>query len=217
MIYAINYENVHHFGLLFPQIFRLRYREFIERQSYDVRSYQEMEYDQYDTPAACYLTYADPAGEVLATSRLTPTTQGCMLRDIWPHLVEDKNLLQSDDVWEGTRYCIDKNVSSADRQRIIHEMAIAYLEFGLQKGLRRIIGMMPTYIYRRVFERPGIEMEYLGPVQQIGRHNIRAVAIPVEKAQLERVREKTGLNGRILKGFKATATHEYEVSHARAA
>ena len=49
-------------------------------------------------------------------------------------------------------------------------------------GLKKIIGLMPTYIYRSVFERPGIEMEYLGPVEAIGRHKCRAVAIPVTGA-----------------------------------
>jgi N-acyl-L-homoserine lactone synthetase len=71
-------------------------------------------------------------------------------------------------------------------------MAAAYLEFGLEKGLTKIIGMMPTYIYRSVFEKPGIDMEYLGPVTIIGGHRIRAVAIPVDHAQLRNVRARTG-------------------------
>ena len=53
--------------------------------------------------------------------------------------------------------------------------------------------MMPTYIYRSVFEKPGIDMEYLGPVTMIGRHRIRAVAIPVDHAQLRNVRARTGI------------------------
>ncbi len=98
----------------------------------------------------------------------------------------------SAEVWEGTRYCIDKDVEPALRTRIIHEMAAAYLEFGLQAGIRKIIGMMPTYIYRSVFEKPGIDMEYLGPVTMIGRHRIRAVAIPVERQQLRQCPHKDG-------------------------
>jgi N-acyl-L-homoserine lactone synthetase len=77
-------------------------------------------------------------------------------------------------------------------------MAAAYLEFGLEKGLTKIIGMMPTYIYRSVFEKPGIDMEYLGPVTTIGRHRIRAVAIPVDHQQLRNVRAKTGIANAVL-------------------
>ena len=198
MISCVTVENLRDFGALYPAIFRLRYDAFIERQDYDVRVFRGMEYDQYDTPATAYLVY-HRQGRVLGVNRLTPTTQGCMLADLWPDLVEDKSLLHDDNVWEGTRYCIDKKISGKLRTRIVHEMAAAYLEFGLARKLRRIIGMMPTFIYRSVFERPGIEMEYLGPIKTIGRHKIRAVAIPVDLKQLDNVRQKTGLAKPVLR------------------
>ena len=102
MISCITCENIHLFGPAFHSQFRLRYRAFIERQDYDVRIYNGMEYDQYDTPASHYLVYHTEGGQALGVSRLTPTTQGCMLKDLWPGMVEDKALLQSEQVWEGT-------------------------------------------------------------------------------------------------------------------
>jgi N-acyl-L-homoserine lactone synthetase len=41
-------------------------------------------------------------------------------------------------------------------------------------------------------------MEYLGPVTMIGRHRIRAVAIPVDHGQLHAVRAKTGIANAVL-------------------
>ncbi|MBI2233542.1 MAG: autoinducer synthesis protein [Micavibrio aeruginosavorus] len=199
MITCVTYDNLKEFGDIFYKQFLLRHEGFIERQDYDVSVYKGMEYDQYDTPASAYLIYHTDDNHVLGVNRLTPTTHSCMLRDLWPDLVHDKNLLNSPDVWEGTRYCIDKHVSPDLRQTIIHEMALAYLEFGLDLGLKKIIGMMPTYIYRSVFERPGIEMEYLGDIQVIGRHKIRAVAIPVDHTQKQNVQQKTGITGTILR------------------
>ena len=80
-----------------------------------------MEFDQYDTPASRYLVYHTDDGTALGLTRLTPTSLSCMLRDLWPHLVEDKSLLQSEKVWEGTRYCVDKErragFAAADRAR----------------------------------------------------------------------------------------------------
>src|SRR5271155_4159071 len=73
-----------------------------------------------------------------------------MLQDLWPGMVEDKALLSAADVWEGTRYCIDKDVEPALRTRIIHEMAAAYLEFGLQAGIRKIIGDADLHLSQRV-------------------------------------------------------------------
>ncbi|MBN8520327.1 MAG: autoinducer synthesis protein [Alphaproteobacteria bacterium] len=198
MITCITYKNLSEYGDLLYSSFKLRHECFIERQSYNVNVYQGMEFDQYDTPAAAYLVYHEDRKEALGVNRLTPTSINGMLHDIWPNLVNDKSLLKNSHVWEGTRYCINKSLSSDLRQKIINEMAIAYLEFGLDHQIKKIIGMMPTYIYRSVFEKPGIEMDYLGPIEKIGRHNIRAVAIPVEEKQLYNVRTKTGIWGRIL-------------------
>lgn len=199
MISCVTYKNLDQFGKIFHGQFQLRHEGFIERQNYDVNVYDGMEYDQYDTPASAYLIYHSGDGQVLGVNRLTPTTHSCMLRDLWPNMVQDQNLLQNQDVWEGTRYCISKNITSGLRQQIVHEMAVAYLEFGLERRLKKIIGMMPTYIYRSVFERPGIKMEYLGDVQIVGNHKVRAVAIPVTHEQLENVRAKTGIKQNVLR------------------
>jgi N-acyl-L-homoserine lactone synthetase len=209
MISCISCENIHEFGKAFHSQFRLRYGGFVERQQYDVSVYDGMEFDRYDTPASRYLVYHTDEGRALGVSRLTPTTLSCMLRDLWPHLVEDKTLFHAETVWEGTRYCVDKDLTPDVRQRIIHEMACAYLEFGLRLGLKKIIGLMPTYIYRSVFERPGIEMEYLGPVEAIGRHKCRGVAIPVTALQLANVRRKTGIAHSVLRFTQREGERDY--------
>jgi N-acyl-L-homoserine lactone synthetase len=216
MISCISCSNVHEFGRAFYSQFRLRYEEFIERQDYQVPVYDGMEFDQYDTPASRYFVYHTDDGKALGATRLTPTSLSCMLKDLWPQLVEDKSLLQSEKVWEGTRYCVDKSVTPELRQRIINELACAYLEFGLRLGLTKIIGLMPTYIYRSVFERPGIEMEYLGPVQAIGRHKCRAVAIPVTSQQLANVRRKTGIAESVLR-FSLNEGGEFNAKIAKTA
>ena len=208
MISCISCENIHEFGPAFHSQFVLRHGGFVERQQYDVSVYDGMEFDRYDTPASRYLVYHTDEGRALGVSRLTPTVLSCMLKDLWPHLVADKSVLESDSVWEGTRYCVDKDAPPELRQRIIHEMASAYLEFGLRRGLNKIIGLMPTYIYRSVFERAGIEMEYLGPVEAIGRHKCRAVAIPVTAQQLANVRRKTGITDTVLRFAKQEGERE---------
>lgn len=199
MISAISYENMHHFGAGFISQFRLRYKGFIERQQYDVCTYRGMEYDQYDTPAAVYLVYQDQAsGEALGVSRLTPTLQGCMLEDLWPHMVEDKSLLRAPDVWEGSRFCIDKNLAPELRRQICYELSAAYIEYGLRHGIRKIIGLMPTLVLKTVFERSGIVLERLGATFEIDGHKVQAAGIPVSFEQLQNVRRKTGISFNIL-------------------
>ena len=94
-------------------------------------------------------------------------------------------------------------------------MAVAYLEFGLFLGLKKIIGMMPTYIIRTVFEKPGIEMETLGTTAVIDGHKVKAVAIPVEEKQLENVRSRTGVHYPVLADLYNEK--ESETDYARAA
>jgi acyl homoserine lactone synthase len=212
MITCVNYDNLHEFGKIFKSQFQLRYNGFIERQDYDVSVYKDMEFDQYDKPCASYLIYHDNNGNALGVNRLTPTTHGSMLEDLWPNYVDDKSNFNNSLIWEGTRYCISKDIAPDLRQRIVNEMAIAYLEFGLDLGLSKIIGLMPTYIYRSVFERPGIVMEYLGDIQNIDGHKVRAVAIPINQTQLNNVRVKTGINERILRYSEIT-----EERHGKAA
>ena len=214
MLSLVSYENLDRYGGIFAGQFRLRHEGFLQRQDYQVRDYNGMEYDQYDTPATSYLIYHE-GDQVLGVNRLNPTTHGCMLRDLAPGLVDDESLLDDPLIWESTRYCISKDVGAGLRKKIIHEMALAYLEFGLSMGLKKIIGMMPTYIVRSVFERPGIEMESLGKTSLMGRHRIRAVAIPVDRRQLENVKKKTGIDGPVLHAlWKET---EREIDYARAA
>jgi acyl homoserine lactone synthase len=110
MISCISCANAHEFGRAYHSQFRLRYGSFVERQQYDVSVYEGMEFDKYDTPASRYLVYHADDGTALGVSRLSPTILSCMLEDLWPHLVKDKSLLRSHAVWEGTRYCVAKDV-----------------------------------------------------------------------------------------------------------
>ncbi|MCK4944839.1 MAG: autoinducer synthesis protein [Alphaproteobacteria bacterium] len=199
MISCVNYENLQQFGKAFSSQFRLRYRCFIERQKYNVSSYNEMEYDQYDTPASAYFVYESPDGEALGCSRLTPVSQGSMLQDLWPDLVDNPDHLYTNNVWEGTRFCIDKRLPPNLRQQICRELVLAYLEFGLNNGVQKIIGVMPPLIFKRVFGRAGCEYDLLGPEKIIDDGDvIRAAALVVSAERLIRVRKKTGISQSVL-------------------
>ena len=102
---------------------RLRYKSLIERQSWDVPYFNNMEYDQYDNPATIYFFWRDK-GEVKAVARLYPTTKPYMLKDVFPHLVSFTDLPSEQSTWEGSRFCIDKNLPVELRSRVIKELVI---------------------------------------------------------------------------------------------
>ncbi len=194
MLKVVTYKTLRqHSDLLLDQ-YRLRHQEFIERQRYDVHSIDGMEFDEYDTLAAVYLVYTRDGRTALGVSRLTPVDYGCMLADHFPELVDDASVFSSPRTWEGTRFCIDRNLSPDLRSEICHAICAGYLEYAMARGIDRIIGLMPTLILRSVFERSGIDLDRLGPVHRIGAHSrIQAASIAVTPEQLERVTARTGI------------------------
>jgi N-acyl-L-homoserine lactone synthetase len=207
VLYAITIENAHLHGDVMPQLLRLRYKQFKERQGYDVRVYHNMEYDQYDTPETVYLVWLDDQHRLCGTSRLNPTSRPYMLKDIWPNMVEGHELPESRDVWEGTRICIDKALPSQVRERIKWEIVLGYLEFGLANGIARFVGIMQNFIWLRVFIQSGWGAEYLGPEHLIDGIKTRAGQVHVSPDALQRVRDKTGIQDIVLANLDEVITH----------
>jgi len=197
MLYAINVENAHLYGDVLPQLYRLRYRQFKERQGYSVSVYKDMEHDQYDTLATVHLVWLDAHGIVRGCSRLNPTDRPYMLKDLWPEMVQG-SLPLSPTIWEGTRICIEKNLPPALRERIKWEIILGYLEFGLENGIEKYIGVMQNFIWHRVFIQSGWGAEYLGDDCLIDGIRTRAGQVIVSKEAQERVRNKTGIHEKVL-------------------
>lgn len=200
MIDCVSLSNSHLFaGNPIYEQHRLRHECIVQRQSWNVPTIRNMEYDQYDNPAAIYLVWRDRAGKARGSSRLYPTDRPYMLKEIFPHLVDGKPLPKSHDVWEGSRFCVDDSLKLEMRQRIIQELVIAYLEFSLAHGVRNIIGVMYPVYCRNIFIRNGWDVEWLGQVcrSQEG-YKIRAGSLTVSHAILQKVRKNTGIHESIL-------------------
>lgn len=199
MINCVNCETAQYFGKALSSQYRLRYRSFVDRQDWALSSFRGMEYDCYDTPATSYLVWQDERGEVRGTSRLIPTDRPYMLRDLWPESVENIPLPASVRIWEGSRFCIDRDLPQALRRRITAEIVCAYLEFALAQNIRAIIGIMPPLIWRSVFINAGWDVEFLGKAGHYGggRKNI-AGQMHVSAAALAQVRRRTGIHHPVL-------------------
>jgi len=178
---------------------RLRHDCIVQRQAWNVPTIRNMEYDQYDNPAAYYLVWRDGAGKARGSSRLYPTDRPYMLQEIFPHLVDRISLPKSHEVWEGSRFCVDASLSPEMRKRIIQEIVIGYLEFALSEGIANIIGVMYPAYWRNIFVSNGWGVEWIGEVSKSEEgHKIVAGSLPVSKSVLQKVREKTGRYERVL-------------------
>ncbi|MGA7795262.1 MAG: acyl-homoserine-lactone synthase, partial [Candidatus Acidiferrales bacterium] len=171
----------------------------IERQEWDVPNYGEMEFDQYDNPAAKYLVYRDENYIARGVSRFYPTTLPYMLEQLFPQFVTDRDMPKSSHVWEGSRFCIDQTLPPQARKRIAHEIVVGYLEAGLRHGIEGIVGLMYPAYWRSLFTSAGWEIKFMGEVTLLDDGNkARAAWLPVSESILARVRKTTGLDETIV-------------------
>jgi len=198
MIYCVNHRTWHHFGGLLAAQYQLRYKLLVDAQYWEVGRFQGMEYDQYDTPAATYLVWADKHGNVRGSVRTVPTDRPYMLKDLWPEIVEKIPLPHSLSTWEATRFCVDSTLPKEQRQRVKHELVCAFLEFGLNNDISQMIGVMPPKLWKSCFIDSGWDIEFLGPEKQAGSDLIVAGMMPISLAVLKKVREATGVTHPVL-------------------
>jgi N-acyl-L-homoserine lactone synthetase len=212
MIDCFDFATAHRFGDALAAQFQLRYRVFVRRTSYDVPVWKGLEYDQYDTPAATYLVWRDGAGIARGVARLSPTDRAYMVKEVWPDMVTACPLPQSPSVWEGTRFGVDKDLPPDLRRRIVGELVLGYLEFGLSEGIRHIIGVMPTLIWRAVFTGKGWPVELLGEPRVLGGDKCVAGLLPLSPEILARVRAKTGISRPVLGRGETDAVPERRIA-----
>lgn len=201
MISCFNIKTCHLFpsNLLASQ-FRLRYKLNVDRQNWDVPNWKnEFEYDSYDNPATTYFTWADNEGVVRGCQRLYPTERPYMLQEVFHFLVTNRKLPKDPHIWEGSRICVDTDLPADLRKRIIHELAIAYLEFALSKGIKSIIGVMLPAYWKSVYINAGWQPEWFGEISKLDNGDrVRAGGLPVSKEMMENVRRTTGIHETIL-------------------
>jgi len=85
------------------------------------------------------------------------------------------------------------------RKRIMQEIIVGYLEFGLGQGLANFVGVMYPAYWRNIFISNGWDVEFLGePHRSAEGHKVVAGSVTVSRAALEKVRGKTGIRGTVL-------------------
>lgn len=168
MINIFNTATAHLYGDQYPELLRCRYREFIGNHKYDVPSYNQMEYDQYDTPATVYFTWKDGDSRLRAGLRVLPTNRPYMIRDLWPTAVQCVPMPNSPTIWEASRLFIDREMEPDLRERAHGELLCAMLEFGIQYRLKGYIAVAHPDLWEHTFGRYEWPANIVGPILNIG-------------------------------------------------
>lgn len=199
IIKGFSQSSAYNYGDIMAAQYKLRYKIFAQRQSYDVPIYNEMEYDSYDTPATVYFTWQDDNNETLGVSRVKPTDRSYMIEDLWPDLITSMEMPKSIKVWESSRFGVEKSVDAATKKQVIGALVCANLEFGLLNGIDYYIGIMHPRIWKRTFVDSGWEVEFLGDPKIIdGGDRVVAAKMPVSFKHLVNVKNTMGFDGPVL-------------------
>jgi N-acyl-L-homoserine lactone synthetase len=175
MIEAFSLATAHFFQDALASQAKLRYEVFVRQRGLAHSSFDDLEFDEFDTPSAVYLVWRDDDKIVRGLARLLRTDRPYMLASYWPHLVESGDLPSSDSIWEVTRVCVDKSVKPEQRMTIFPQLLCAIAEFLEARDGCGMIGVTRQHLLSH-FLRQGIE--WLGRPAPIEGEIERAFFVP---------------------------------------
>lgn len=158
MLITASRKTVDHVSSL-HEMFRLRRRIFYDRLHYKTTPTPDGEFDEYDSQSTIYIIHKGGLG-VHSFVRLNPTLSGYMIADVWPEQMPIAPP-RSPDVAEGSRLAVNPLLPYPERQYSISWLLFGMYDYCYTHGIRKIIGIMPPRVWRSVFIRRGLPLDYL--------------------------------------------------------
>ena len=165
---------------LFPKenyaMFRNRALTFLERLGWDVVVKDGYERDEFDDVNPLYLVSVDHDTERYCGSlRLLPTTGQNMLRDVFPFLLDEGQVIESATIWEISRISAVTDDGQPKRTKsglnYVHcELLVGIGEVSVLAGLTQVVAVFDARILR-VLKAAGCNPKIIGTPQRIRRHD----------------------------------------------
>jgi len=184
-------------------MFRNRAETFYERLKWDVVVKDGIERDRFDDLNPLYLVSVDPVTEQYWGSlRLLPTTGPNMLRDVFPQLMEEGEVVESATIWESSRICATAVDGQPKRSKngvnyVMSELVAGIGEVALMAGLTQIVSVFDARILR-VLKAVGCEPVVIGRPQRIGSAMAYAALFEPNLDRLESFREEMEMGQSVL-------------------
>jgi len=159
-------HNHHRFRSVLEDSFRLRREVFVDSLGWSLPNAGRtaktgLEYDEFDGNAAIYLLNLSPAGRVLATVRITPSTEPNLTCD---NLGREMGIAmpRGPHIVEMSRMCADPRLSRDERREAMMELRACIGLLFLDGGWTHSIGVGYDH-HIQPFIRSGMTVEILGP------------------------------------------------------
>lgn len=164
-------------------MYRLRYRVFHERLSWDVKIDRGLEYDEFDDESSIYIVgYNETTGDVDAAWRIRPTTTPYMLKSTFSQLL-DRPAPESAVTWEVSRFAVLNNPYADDSGsgsfgRLTRDLVAHTVMLGVRHGISNFIWVTSLGV-ERMARKLGYQVERWGRPQMIGKVNCVVNNIPL--------------------------------------
>ena len=191
-------ENNTHSELM-QAAFRLRKKVFADQLNWDVPVHGDQEFDAYDQPGTRYLIWCSPDREKLyGLIRLLPTSGPTLLYDVFGATHGNAPKLVADDIFEGTRMCIDEDLVAQDFPDLdagagFNLLFLALCEAGMALGVRRMVSNFEPAM-SRVYRRAGLDYVMHGKADGYGKRPVCCASFEVSKPVLTAMRRKIGVD-----------------------
>jgi len=203
MLNIIERSDVSRFPYEMDAMFRNRAQVFSERLRWDVSVRDGRERDRFDDANPLYLVSVDPSTKRYRGSvRLLPTTGPNMLRDVFPFLLDEGEVVESSTIWEISRICTVPMEGRGDRAKgglnpTLGELIVGIVEVGLMAGLTQIVAVFDSRIYR-VMKAAACNPQLIGRPQLIGSTMSYVGVFDTGNSPLQAIRRAVGIEGSVL-------------------
>ncbi len=195
------------YGSFFPKemdaMFRSRAETFGERLGWDVVVKDGYERDRFDDLNPLYLISVDPITErYWGSLRLLPTTGPNMLRDVFPQLLEEGEVVESASIWEISRICAVALEGQPERGKngvnyVLSELILGMAEVSVLAGLTEMVAVFDARLLR-ILKAVGYPPEIIGRPQRIGDVMAYVGLFEAGPRALERLGAALGIEGSVL-------------------
>ena len=170
------------------QLFEYRYEVFVEKLGWNLKTKKGIEVDQFDHDDTLYVVAKDDFNDVVGCARLLPTTESYLLEEVFPELLNGREIPKSPDVWEISRFTnalVNQSVSDefVGEKGQVYELSFskllkAAIQCAKQHGAKKLISVSPVGI-ERLLRKAGIDAHRAGPPMVVGGHAIVACWIDI--------------------------------------
>lgn len=177
---------------------RLRKQVFADTLNWDVPVHGDLEYDIYDTMGASYLIWSSAdRGTVYGMVRMMTTTGPTLLHDVFHATHAANPALIADDIWEGTRMCIDEAAIARDlgidAARAFNLLFLALAEAADAMGIKRLVSNFEACM-SRVYRRAGLSYDLHGKADGYGAKPVFCASFAVSQPVIAAMRAKIGVD-----------------------